>query len=115
MPRYDRVSRLMSPVSDGLASLEDGGEGRGRARLRVGGASARLVALTLAEVEVLAGAGLVAVAGRVAGLGRLPPWAARALYRLRTSRQWLGQQRAIGLAALERPLGRRPAGPGREA
>jgi eukaryotic-like serine/threonine-protein kinase len=109
VPRHDRVSRLMSPVSDGIASLEDGGEGRGRALLRVSGASARLLALTVAEIEVLAGAGLVAVAGRVAGLGRLPGWAARALRRLRGSREWIGQQRAIGLAALARPLGRRPA------
>jgi serine/threonine-protein kinase len=113
VPRRDRVSRLMAPVSDGLASLEDGGEGRGRALWRVGGASVRLLALGLAEVEVLAGAALVAVAGRVAGLGEEPPWAGRALQRLRGSRRWLGRQRAIGLAALERPLGRRVPPPAR--
>ncbi len=115
VPREDRVSRLMAPVSEGIASLEDAGEGRGRALLRVGGASARLLAASLAEVEVLAGAGLVVVAGRVAGLGREPPWAGRALGRLRGTRRWLGQQRALGLAALARPLGRRPARPAGEA
>jgi serine/threonine-protein kinase len=115
VPRADHVSRLVAPVSDSIASLEDGGEGRGRALLRVGGASAKLLALSVAEAEVLASAAVVAVAGRLAGLGREPPWAARALDRLRGSRAWLGRQRAIGLAALERPLGRRPGGPGRGA
>ncbi|MCM2335084.1 MAG: serine/threonine protein kinase, partial [Anaeromyxobacteraceae bacterium] len=95
VPREDRVSRLVAPVSEGIASLEDAGEARGRALLRVGGASARLLAVSLAEVEVLAGAGLVVVAGRVAGLGREPPWAGRALGRLRGTRRWLGQQRAL--------------------
>jgi serine/threonine-protein kinase len=112
VPREAHVSRLVAPVSDGIASLEDGGEGRARALLRVGGASARLLALAVAEVEVLAGAAVVAVAGRVAGLGQEPPWAARALDRLRGSRAWLGRQRAIGLAALERPLGRGKPRPG---
>jgi class 3 adenylate cyclase len=115
VPAADHVSRLVAPVSDSIASLEDGGEGRGRALLRVGGASAKLLAVTVAEAEVLASAAVVAVAGRVAGLGREPPWAARALDRLRGSRAWLGRQRAIGLAALERPLGRPPGRPGRGA
>jgi serine/threonine-protein kinase len=106
VPRDDHVSRLMSPVSDAIASVEDGGEGRGRALLRVGGATATLLVLGLAEAEVLAGAALVAVAGRVAGLGGEPPWAARALERLRGSRAWLARQRAIGRASLERPLRR---------
>lgn len=111
VPREDGVSRLVAPVSDGIASLEDGGEGRGRALLRVGGATAKLLAVAVADAEVLASAGLVVVAGRVAGLGREPPWAGRALGRLRGTRRWLRQQRAIGLAALERPL-RRPEGRG---
>jgi serine/threonine-protein kinase len=110
VPRDDRVSRLMAPVTDTIASLEDGGEGRGRALLRVGGASATLLGLALAEVEVLAGAALVTVAGRVVGLGHEPPWAAAALERLRHAREWLGRQRTVGRASLERPL-LRPAAP----
>jgi hypothetical protein len=110
VPREDRVSRFMSPVSDTLRSLGDGGEGRGRAALRIAGATATLLAVSAAHAGVLVAGGAVVVTGRVAGVGREPAWAARALERIRAARRWLGRRFAVGRAALERPLRARPAG-----
>jgi serine/threonine-protein kinase len=117
VPKGDRASRLVSPVREGLGSLGDGGEGRVRALGRVGGATAVLLALRLCEAGALLAGGAVVVAGRVAGRGQEPPWAARALGRVADARGWLGRRRVVGRATLARPLPRPPprgdAGKGR--
>jgi len=105
VPRAGRASRLVEPVTDSIASIEDGGEGRARAVARVTGATASLLALGVAEAGVLAVGGAVVVAGRVTGRGREAPWAGRALGRLQAARGWLSARRTLGRAALERPMG----------
>ena len=104
VPRTGAASRLVGPVTDSIASIEDGGEGRARAVARVSGATAALLAVTLADAGVLAVGGAVAVAGRVAGRGAVPPWAGRALARLEAARGWLSARRTVGRARLSRPL-----------
>jgi hypothetical protein len=104
VPRTGAASRLVEPVTDSIASIEDGGEGRARAVARVGAATATLVALGVAEAGVLAAGGAVAVAGRVAGRGAEAPWAARAMASLQEARGWLARRRTVGRASLARPL-----------
>ncbi|HET9553833.1 MAG TPA: protein kinase, partial [Anaeromyxobacteraceae bacterium] len=62
VPRAGGVSRLLEPVTDSIASLEDGGEGRLRAAARVTGASASLLLCGAAQAGLLVATGAVAVA-----------------------------------------------------
>jgi hypothetical protein len=104
VPKAHGVSRLLEPVSDSISSIEDGGEGRGRAVARVTGATATLLALGVAEAGLLVAGGAVVVSGRVAGRGAEAPWAARAFSRVQAARGWLSRRRTVSRAALERPL-----------
>jgi serine/threonine-protein kinase len=105
VPRAARVSRLVEPVTDSLASIEEGGERPVRATGRVAWATGTLLALGVAGVGMLAAGGAVAVAGRLAGRGREVPWAGRALDGLRAGRRWIAARAVVARAALERPLG----------
>jgi hypothetical protein len=107
VPRRSSVSRLLEPVTDTLGSLESGGERRWRASLRVAGALLTLLTLALAWLVTLAAAALVALSGRLWGLGREAPWAARARGGLASGRGWLWRRATICRTALARPLAAR--------
>jgi serine/threonine-protein kinase len=109
VPRDSSVSRLLEPVSDTIGSLESGGEPRWRAGPRVAWALLVLSALAVAFLVGLAAWLLVAVLGRLWGLGREAPWAARARGGLESARGWLARRATVSRAALARPLRPRPA------
>lgn len=102
----ERVTRVLAPLADGLASIEEGAaEGRVRAALRVGWAAAGLVSLRLLEAATRGAAGGVAVVSW-AGYrrGATPPSLARAAARLERALQWARLRRSVHRAALTRPL-----------
>jgi hypothetical protein len=109
VPRESSVSRLLEPVTDTIGSLEEGGERRWRASLRVGGALGSLLALATAWLLSLVATALVAVSGRIWGLGREAPWATRTRGRVAGARGWLARRWTLRRAALARPLSPRPA------
>lgn len=101
-----RLERALEPVSDAMASVEEGGaDGRVFAALRVACAAAALAALGAAELLVrgaLAGCGAVALLARCRG-GVSPR--VDALSRLTSAAlPWIRSRRAIPRAALVRPL-----------
>jgi serine/threonine-protein kinase len=104
VPRESSVSRLLEPVTDTIGSLESGGERRWRAALRVAGALLSLLALAAAGLVTLAATTLVAVLGRLWGLGREAPWATRSRGGLAAARGWLGRRATVCRTALARPL-----------
>ena len=74
VPRISSVSKLLEPITDTIASLEEGGERRWRASLRVAGALLSMAALALAWLLTLVATLLVAVLGRIWGWGLEAPW-----------------------------------------
>jgi hypothetical protein len=102
VPRTGGVSRLLEPITDSIASIEEGGEGRLRAAARVTGASASLLLCGAAQAGLLVATGAAAVAGRLAGRGA--PWSEQARARLGAARRWVSARRAIGRTRLARPL-----------
>jgi class 3 adenylate cyclase len=104
VPRDSSVSRLLEPVTDTLGSLEEGGEGRGRASLRVAWAMFSLTALVVTWLVTLAATTLVAVLGRIWGWGREARWATRARGGVSAARGWIARRWTVSRTALARPL-----------
>jgi class 3 adenylate cyclase len=104
VPRHTAISRLLEPVSDTFGSLEAGGEQRWRSWLRVAGSLLSLLGLALAALGALLASLLVALAGRLWGLGRAAPWSTRWRAGLARARGWLGRRWTVSRVALARPL-----------
>ncbi len=108
VPRDTGVSRLLEPVTDTIGSLEEGGERRWRAAVRVAWALLSLAALAVAWLLSLVATALVALLGRLAGWGREAGWATRGRGRLTAARGWLSRRWMVSRASLARPLRARP-------
>ena len=108
VPRDSGVSRLLEPVSDTFGSLEEGGERRWRASLRVSWAIFSLTVLAALWLATLVLTTLVAVLGRIWGLGREARWATRARGGVAAARGWFARRCTVSRTALARPLRPRP-------
>jgi serine/threonine protein kinase len=108
VPRDTGVSRLLEPITDTFGSLEEGGERRWRAFLRVFWALLSFCMLLAAWLLTLLATALVAVLGRIWGWGREAPWSRRARGGLAAARGWLSRRWTVSRAALARPLSPRP-------
>jgi class 3 adenylate cyclase len=108
VPRDTGVSRLLEPVTDTIGSLEEGGERRWRAGVRVAWALLSLVALAAAWLLSLVATALVALLGRIAGWGREARWATRGRGGVSAARGWLSRRWTVSRASLARPLRARP-------
>ncbi len=101
-----QLGRILEPVSDAIASIEEGSaEGRAWATLRVACAAAALLALRASEVLLrvaLAGSALAASFAR--RRGGASPRADQLALGLEAGLRWIGSRRAIPRAALIRPL-----------
>jgi hypothetical protein len=104
VPRHSQVSRLLAPVTDSIASVEAGGEGRGRATLRVAGSALALGFLALGTLLLLLASGLLAAAGRIHTDPGEAAWATRARAVVGRGLRWLGRRWTVRRTALERPL-----------
>lgn len=108
VPRDSGVSRLLEPVSDTFGSLEEGGERRWRAVLRVSWALLSLAMLAVMWLLTLVLTMAVAVLGRIWGLGREARWATWLRRGVAAVRGWFSRRGTVSRTALARPLRARP-------
>ncbi len=108
VPRDSGVSRLLEPVSDTFGSLEEGGERRWRAALRVSWALLSLTVLAVFGLLTLVLSAAVAVLGRIWGLGREARWATWLRGGVAAARGWFSRRGTVCRTALARPLRARP-------
>ena len=108
VPRVSSVSKLFEPITDTIASLEEGGERRWRAALRVTWAFLSMFALAVAWLLTLGATLVVAVLGRIWGWGLEAPWGKRARGGVAALRQRLWRRWTVSRASLARPLRARP-------
>lgn len=104
--RGERITRVLGPVAEGIASIEDGAaEGRTRATLRVAGAATGLVALRCVDVGARAASAATALVCWIGWRGRPPPPALeRVAARVDALRGWVRLRRPVQRAALTRQL-----------